>query len=235
MTYRDFITKRAKRLQLGAYSDEELMSLINDAISKIEMQLFKHYGEIFYLTGLPSGRSVLNLSTELSMVIDVYKIVESSMVPYPVYYDYVEFFQDFPSLHETVEPTACLVLPSNAFQLAQQAHTRIYPNEQFSLTTVGGNSRLVLLFNSVTPVPLEFRVVGKRGFSRIYRENDTNLLLTDWSDLLLSSLRCIISEDRSNWQDLKNHIALFQEKLFSLNRIAAQKDAELIGGLDELG
>ena len=232
MTYQEFIDTRAKRLQLGAYTQTELMSLMNDAISKIELSLFKQYGECYFLAGLPANRGLLNLSNELSMVMDIFRIDDHAMVPMDVYFDTPAFLEKYPTPGEPGLPSAVLVLNSMTIQVAKNALTELEPFEEFTADMLGGNSRLVLLFNTKCESHLNLRILGKRGFSRIYKETDSNLLLTDWSDVLLTSLKCVIAEDRSNWSDLKNLISLLQDKLFNLNRISSQRDAELIGGLN---
>ena len=232
MTYQEFIDTRAKRLQLGAYTQTELMSLMNDAISKIELSLFKQYGECYFLTGLPANRGLLNLSNELSMVMDIFRIDDHALVPLDVYFDTPTFLEKYPTPGEHGLPSAVLVLNSMTIQLARNAMTMMEPFEEFTADMLGGNSRLVLLFNTKAVTHTNLRILGKRGFSRIYKETDSNLLLTDWSDVLLTSLKCVIAEDRSNWGDLKNLMSVLQDKLFNLNRISSQRDAELIGGIN---
>lgn len=234
MTYQEFIDTRAKRLQLGAYTQQELMSYVNDAISKIELNLFKQYGECYFLAGLPANSGMLNLSNELSMVMDIFRIDDHALVPMDVYFDTPAFLEKFPAPGESGLPSAVLVLNSMTIQVAKRSMTALEPFEEFTADMLGGNSRLVLLFNTKPTTHMNIRILGKRGFSRIYKETDSNLLLTDWSDVLLTSLKCVIAEDRSNWGDLKNLMTLLQDKLFNLNRISSQRDAELIGGLNAI-
>lgn len=235
MTFKEFLETRAKRLQLGAYGEAELRSLINDAISKIELGLFKHYGEMYYPTGLRANTCLMNLSNEVSMVKDVFvydagqNTIQRTLA---VYYDLAEFIRDNPTMGVPGQPTAVLVMPNTLLQQSTFANTVLAPFEEFTADMFGGNTRMLLLFNSKPAEDLMLRLVVKRGFARIYRDTDTNLLLTDWSDVLLASLRCVVAEDRNNWNDLKVLESRLQEKLFILNRVAAQKDNEAIGALN---